>query len=142
MQWDNSPNAGFTRGTPWLTPPPSFKTHNVAAELKDPNSVLNFYRQLLALRRSNPALLDGDYIAINPDDPQVLSYVRRTANQSVLIVLNMSAAPQTVTVDLSSQGLASAKPHTLLSTMPSKGELDLAHFLLEPFAVYVGEVMK
>jgi alpha-glucosidase len=142
MQWDNSPNAGFTRGAPWLTPASSFKTHNVAAELKDPNSILNFYKQLLAVRRYNPALLDGDYISINPDDPQVLSYLRRTAGQAVLVVLNMSASPRTVTFDFSPQGLPSAKPHTLLSTMPSKGEPDLAHFSLEPFAVYLGEMVK
>jgi glycosidase len=140
MQWDDSPNAGFTRGTPWLPVAPSFKTHNVAAELKDPDSVLNFYKRLLTVRRNKPALLDGDYISINPDHPYVLSYLRRTGTQSVLVVLNMSATPQTVTFDFSQQGVASAKSHTLLSTMHSNEEPDLAHFSLEPFAVYIGEV--
>jgi alpha-glucosidase len=142
MQWDDSPNAGFTGGKPWLTVSPSFKTHNVTAELKDPNSVLNFYKQLLAARRGNSALLDGDYISIHPDDPHVLSYLRRTASQTVLVVLNFSADPQVVTFDFSAQGLASAKPHTLLSTMPTREEPNFTHFSLEPFAVYIGEVVK
>jgi alpha-glucosidase len=142
MQWDDGPSAGFTRGTPWLPVAPSFKTHNVAAELKDPHSILNFYKRLLALRRNNAALLDGDYVSMIPDDPHVLSYLRRTASQSVLVVLNMSGTHQTVTFDLSLQGLASAKSHTLLSTMHTNEEPDLAHFSLEPFAIYIGEVVQ
>jgi alpha-glucosidase len=140
MQWDDSPNSGFTRGTPWLTPPASFKTHNVATELKDPNSVLNFYKQLLAVRRKNPALLEGDYISINPEDPQILSYLRRATNQSVLVVLNMSATPRTVSFDFPQQGLASTKAHTLLSTMSPREDPELKHFSLEPFAVYIVEL--
>ncbi len=64
MQWNSDPNAGFTSGTPWNSIPETYKTYNVADELKDPNSILNWYKQLLALRRSNPALLDGDYFGV------------------------------------------------------------------------------
>jgi len=142
MQWNDAPNAGFTQGTPWLPIPPSYKSHNVAAELKDPNSVLNFYKQLLALRRHNAALLDGEYIPINKDDPNVLSYVRRTASQTVLVALNMCAAPQTVSFDLSPQGLASTKVHTLLSSTATTQEPDLTQLSLPPFAVYIGEIDK
>jgi len=53
MQWNNTPNAGFTTGIPWLPVPMTYQTHNVATEQKDPNSILNFYRQLLALRHTN-----------------------------------------------------------------------------------------
>src|SRR6202050_2037816 len=58
MQWDDSPNAGFSQTTPWLPVPASYKTHNVASELQDPNSILQFYRHLLALRHQEHALLD------------------------------------------------------------------------------------
>ena len=54
----------------------TYQTHNVASEKKDPNSILNFYKNLLALRHTNRALLDGDYIALNQDDPNVYSYLR------------------------------------------------------------------
>ena len=64
MQWNSEPHAGFTSGTPWNSIPETYKAYNVADELKDPNSILNWYKQLLALRRSNLALLDGDYFAL------------------------------------------------------------------------------
>jgi len=66
--------------------PPSYKTHNVAAEMKDPNSVLSFYRQLLTLRHKEPALLDGDYTSINEDDPNVLGYLRRYKDEAFLVL--------------------------------------------------------
>src|SRR3984893_11650402 len=77
MQWNDSANAGFSKTKPWLPVPPSYKTHNVAAEQKDSNSVLSFYRQLLALRHKERALLDGNYIPLNENDPHVLAYVRK-----------------------------------------------------------------
>src|SRR5438552_18928964 len=58
MQWNESQNAGFSKAKPWLPVPASYKAHNVASEMKDSNSVLSFYRQLLALRHKEPALLE------------------------------------------------------------------------------------
>ncbi|MGC1684468.1 MAG: alpha-glucosidase, partial [Candidatus Acidiferrales bacterium] len=77
MQWNHDANAGFTKGTPWLPVPPSYTTHNVADEMKDRNSILNFYKALLALRHTNPALLEGTYTALNVDDPDIISYLRQ-----------------------------------------------------------------
>ena len=91
MQWDNKPNAGFTTGIPWLPIPTSYRTHNVATEQKDPNSILVFYQNVLKLHRTNPELLEGDYVALNEDDPNVLSYLRRYKDKAVLVVLNMSS---------------------------------------------------
>src|SRR6202522_3902745 len=104
MQWNDSPNAGFSRATPWLPVPASYKTHNVASELDNPDSVLQFYRRLLALRHHEPALLDGDYVALNEDNSNVLSYLRRYKNETVLVVLNMSHSKQQISFDLSAQG--------------------------------------
>ena len=56
-------------GTPWLPVPPSYKTHNVASELKDPDSILKCYKHLLAIAAQDQALLDGDYVALNQDNP-------------------------------------------------------------------------
>jgi len=90
MQWESGPGAGFTRGTPWLTIPATATTHNVACERGDPGSVLSFYRQLLALRRSHPALRDGDRQPLAPDDPQVLAFLRRAGDRRLLVALNLS----------------------------------------------------
>src|SRR3984957_19085279 len=90
MQWNDSPNAGFTQGTPWLPVPPSYKTHNVATESADPNSILQFYRHLLALRHEDQALLEGDYVDLSPKNDAVLAYLRRSGDEAVLVLLNMS----------------------------------------------------
>jgi alpha-glucosidase len=141
MQWSNEPNAGFTSGTPWNVIPATYKTYNVADELKDPNSILNWYKQLLALRRSNPALLDGDYIGLNEKDPNVLSYVRKTATDAVIVVINMSAAPQTVSFKLSKQRLRVNSAKTLLTTQPSlRNNSSVGQISLEPFAVYIASL--
>ncbi len=137
MQWNESANAGFTQATPWLPVPPTYKTHNVADESRDPNSILDFYKQLLKLRHTNPALLDGSYTAVNEQDPNVLAYLRTYKDQSVLVALNMSNAPQKVNFDLSPNGFSSATP--LVATQASAS----GHIVsLEPFGVFVGQLTK
>jgi len=143
MQWTSDANAGFTQGTPWLPVPPSYKTHNVANEQQDPNSIIQFYRHLLALRHQNRALLDGDYVPLNENDPDVLSYLRRYKDQSVLVVLNMSSQARTIDLDLASKGINSKKAQTLLTTIGNEGkERTLPQMSLEPFSVYIGELSK
>ena len=141
MQWSSGPNGGFTTGKPWLPVPPSTATHNVATESKDPNSILEFYEHVLKLRHTNQALLDGDYVALNQDDPNVLSYLRRYKDQAVLVVLNMSGSERKASFDLTAQGFPSAKIGTLLSTDPSQ-QASLHDMTLQPFGVYIEEVSK
>ncbi len=100
-----------------------------------------FYKHLLGLRHKKRALLDGDYIALNQDDPNVLSFLRRYKNETILVVLNMSANPQKVSFDLTAQGLPAAKVSGLLSTA-SVEKISLSEMPLEPFAVYIAEVSK
>ena len=143
MQWNDSANAGFSPATPWLPVPDSYKTHNVASELKDPDSILNFYRHLLALRREDAPLRDGDYVPLNQSDSNVLSYLRRYKDEAVLVVLNMSGSDQKVSFDLASQGFSSGKAATLLTTLSAHPqESSLSGISLEPFAVYIGKVSK
>ena len=86
MQWDETSNAGFSTAKPWLPVPPTAKTHNVADESTDLDSVLNFYKKVLKLRHTNKALLDGSYTALNQNDQNVLSYLRVYKDQAVLVV--------------------------------------------------------
>ncbi|MGB7683959.1 MAG: alpha-glucosidase [Candidatus Acidiferrales bacterium] len=143
MQWNDSPNAGFTKGTPWLPVSPNYQTRNVAAELKDPNSILNFYKTLLAMRHTESALLDGDYTPLNEDDPNVVSYLRRYKDEAILVVINMSTSAQTVSFDLSTQGFGQAKATTLLTTLsaePPQGALRT--LAMEPLSVYIARLSK
>ncbi len=140
MQWSTEPNAGFTKGTPWLPVPPSYATHNVATESKDPNSVLSMYKKVLALRHTNEALLEGSYTALNENDANVMSYLRSYKGKAVLVALNMSASPHSASFDLSSQGFASANLKTLVATPESTATGSQVN--LEPFGVFVAEVEK
>ena len=138
MQWNTAPNAGFSKKGPWLPVPPSYRTHNVASESKDTNSVLSLYRKVLALRHTNEALLEGSYTALNEDDPNVMSYLRSYKGKGVLVALNMSAAPQKAIFHLSQQGFGRAMPRALIASPAAsvKGN----EVTLEPFGLLIAEV--
>jgi alpha-glucosidase len=143
MQWAPTANGGFSKTKPWLPVPASAQTHNVATELKTPDSVLNFYKKLLALRHHDAALLDGDYVALNESDPNVLSYLRRYKDEAVLVVLNMSAGQQKIAFDLSSQGFSATSASTLLTTLSSSpARATLSSVTMEPFSVFIGKISK
>jgi alpha-glucosidase len=140
MQWNDTANAGFSKVKPWLPVPPSYKTHNVASEQKDSNSILSFYRQLLSLRHTEPALLDGSYIPLNESDPNVLAFVRQYKDQAILVVLNMSAEEQKVRFDLSPLGFSSPKLTVLLTDFhkPLTGMTD--ELPMEPYSVFIAKI--
>jgi oligo-1,6-glucosidase/alpha-glucosidase len=92
MAWDSSPHGGFSTLEPWLPLHVDWPTRNVAAEESDPNSLLNLYRNLLRLRRENPALALGSYEAIAAEGP-VLAYRRRHDGTGFTIALNLSHTP-------------------------------------------------
>jgi alpha-glucosidase len=114
----------------------------VAREMKDANSVLSFYRQLLALRHKEPALLEGSYVALNESDPNVLTYVRRYEDDAILVVLNMSATEQKVRFDLSPLGFTAPKLSVLLTSFhkPLLGMMD--ELQMEPFSVFIAKIGK
>jgi len=88
MQWDTSENAGFTTGTPWLKVNKNYKEVNVAKEDKNPNSVLNYFRRMVKLRKENPVLIYGAYHLLKGDDPNIYAYTRTLDNEKVLVLLN------------------------------------------------------
>ena len=140
MQWSTAANAGFTQGTPWLPIPESARTHNVDAESKDPNSVFSFYKQVIHLRKVEPALREGSYIPLNDFDPNVISYLRSSKEGTVLIVLNFSATPQNPSFDLAKHGFASAKAKGLLQNAASAPDGALKGVHLEAYGVYIGRI--
>lgn len=144
MQWDSSKNAGFSRAEKtWLPLPPSAQQYNVATESRDPDSILNFYKRLLALRQRNAALRDGSYVQLNRDDPRVLSFLRKdlAGGPSILVALNMSAAPATVGFDLSPRGILNktARP-VLTAPLNLQGETHLDSITIPPFGVFIAAV--
>jgi alpha-glucosidase len=115
---------------------------NVEVEKKDPDSIYNFYKKLIALRRSNAALREGNYVTLNPDDPNVLSFLRKApSGETVIVALNMSGSAQTLKFDLKPQGIAgnSAKP-LLLAPQAGAKDMKLDNVTIPPFGVVVAEV--
>jgi len=90
MQWNREKNAGFTTGNPWLRVHPNFISRNVESQKDDPNSLLNFYQALIALRKSVPALREGMFLPLHHNPQKVLAYLRQTKEQTVLVALNFS----------------------------------------------------
>jgi alpha-glucosidase len=144
MQWDTSKNAGFsTSAKPWLPVPPGYMKRNVAVETKDPNSILNFYKQLIVLRRDQPALRDGSYQALNRQDADVLSYLRKNpqTGESVLVVLNMSNQAKTLAFDLKQEGISGSLAKPLLSNPPASAvAVPLNAVQVAPFGVFIAAV--
>lgn len=87
MQWDDSPAAGFTSDTPWITPPENYRTINVEAELRDPDSILTFYKRLIQLRKEEPVISEGEITFLFQEIPEVFAY-RRTLGERKLVVFN------------------------------------------------------
>lgn len=96
FQWSAANNAGFTNGTPWLKINPNYKTVNVAAEEKDPNSTLNYFRKLIALRKKELTLVYGKYTLLDESNPKVYAYTRELNGRKLLILLNFTKEIATV----------------------------------------------
>ncbi len=94
MQWDDSPNAGFSTGTPWIDVNPNYVEINAASQVDDPNSVFSFYRKLIELRHTMPIIVYGDYIPLLEDSPSIWAYERRMDGQVITVGCNWTSEEQ------------------------------------------------
>ena len=94
MQWDSSANAGFSRAKPWFSVNPNYTEINAEKEEADPQSILNFYRRCLRLRKGSETLLRGDYREYYPRHPHLYVYERRYGTERILIVCSFSKSGQ------------------------------------------------
>jgi alpha-glucosidase len=139
MQWDASTNAGFsTAAKTWLPVAPDYKTVNVKTEEAEPHSMFNWYKKLIALRRTNPALHSGDFTMLNPDDPNVLSYERASSNSKVVVACNFTAQQQKVS--LTGNPLGGTAQTLAASGGPQPATVNLKEISLPPFGSIVAEV--
>ena len=93
MQWEDAPQAGFTTGQPWIAVNPNYHDINVRKAQADPNSILCFYRELLALRQRESALLRGTFRLLLPEHPLLLAYERVFDRDRVIVCCNFSSSP-------------------------------------------------
>jgi len=144
MQWDASnAQAGFsTNSRTWLPVTANYRTVNVQSESADPGSLLNWHRRLIALRRSSAALRDGRTVMLDRANPHVLTYARVAPDgETILVSLNMSAQPQTISLRLAASGVHGSHLETLLaSPQPIAASAVDRPVTLAPFAAWVAAV--
>jgi oligo-1,6-glucosidase len=91
VQWDASPQAGFTRGTPWIAVNPDYPQVNAADQVGHAGSVYEHYRRLIELRRTDPVVTDGDFELLLPDHPAIWAFLRSGPEGELLVAANFSA---------------------------------------------------
>lgn len=97
FQWNDTKNAGFTTGTPWLKVNPDYPTVNVETEEKKKSSVLNYFKKVIDFRRENKNLIYGNYTLLDADNIQVFTYLREKEEDHFLVVLNFTPKKATTT---------------------------------------------
>lgn len=98
-QWNNSKNAGFTTGNPWIKVNDNHTYLNAEVQENDPNSNLNYFREMTKLRKSNLALVYGKYSLLDKENPDIYAYTRELDGKKLLILLNFSNKTATVNTD-------------------------------------------
>lgn len=94
VQWDSSAHAGFSQGTPWIEVAENYREINVEQALADKDSVFYTYQRLIRLRKELAVLTEGDYTDLLPEHPSVWTYQRKTAEQTLTVLVNLSAENQ------------------------------------------------
>ena len=90
MQWDDTENAGFTTGTPWLGVNPNYTEINARSQLQDENSVFHYYKKLIQLRKENSIFVEGDFTLLLPEDENIFAYVREYEGRKLLVAANFT----------------------------------------------------
>ncbi len=93
MQWDDSRNAGFTTGTPWIGINPNYKTINARAAVADKNSIFHYYQKLIALRKEEPIIVYGHYALLEPENESLYVYTRSLDEQKLLVICSFTKEP-------------------------------------------------
>ena len=131
MQWSEDTNAGFGSAEPWLPVDRSYRTRNVAAESADPDSLLNWYRRLLGLRREHQALREGSYRAIENAPRGVFAYLREFEDERLAVLLNFSAREKAVSLPRDTQSWS------LLLSTHDRTEPCVSHCTLAPYEALI-----
>jgi oligo-1,6-glucosidase len=133
FQWDTTQNAGFTTGTPWLKVNPNYKTLNAEAQEKDPNSVLNYFRKLVQLRKKESTLVYGKYTLLDRENPNVYAYTRELDGKKLLVLLNFTDKDSPYKI-----GISTAKSKIILDNYT--GTKKLKSNTLRPYEAIIMEL--
>jgi alpha-glucosidase len=140
MQWSNNAHAGFSPATvePWLPVNPNYAEGiTVHDQRKDPLSLWHFYKNLLQIRKTTPALIEGDYTPLHEKSRSYLAFLRKTTHQTVLVVLSFSKKRKVL--DFSTLPYRTAR---IIFSSSGQGKIDenLNNIHLDPFEIIIAEV--
>ena len=131
MQWTNEVNGGFTEGTPWFPVNPNYKTINVAQQSEDSDSVLNFYKRLIKLKKSDDIYTYGEFNLIDDVNENIFAYTRKLNNKTVLVAGNL-------TDHVASLNLPFEVEASQIKLHNYKNDLDITN--MKPFEAFVAEL--
>ncbi|MDO5793785.1 MAG: alpha-glucosidase [Turicibacter sp.] len=129
MQWSQEVNGGFTTGTPWLAVNPNYQTINVEAQEEDPDSILNFYKEMIALRKSEDIFVYGTYDLVFEDHKDIYAYTRTLGEKRVLILCNLTNKQTSINLD----EITVSTDQLLLSNIPVEEHESIQELTLKPF---------
>ena len=129
MQWNNSLNAGFTKSNPWINLNPNYKYINVKDQLKDPNSILNFYKNMIKIKKNSDCLIYGKYNLILEEDKNIFAYERVLNDDKFLIICNLKSKCSEYKYDQ----LTLKYENLILSNYNVDSHNDLNNFVLRPW---------
>ncbi|QUX19029.1 alpha-glucosidase [Staphylococcus haemolyticus] len=131
MQWNDSTNGGFTEGKPWFPVNPNYRDINVAHQLEDEHSVLNFYKKLIQLKKSHEIYTYGQFDLIDAENENVFAYTRQLEGKTVVVAGNLTDKQSSLTLpfDIDEDAI---KLHNYNSQLDSKS--------LKPFEAFVAEI--
>ena len=134
MQWNDSENAGFSSGIPWKSVNENYKEINVAAQEKDPNSVLNHFRKMVKLRKDNKVLVYGKYQLLQAEHPEIYSFTRTLKDKKMLVLLNFTDRDSSIEL---SQAKSISK--TLINNYDVFAH-DIGKITLKPYQAVIAEL--
>ncbi|MEK3975173.1 MULTISPECIES: alpha-glucosidase [unclassified Psychrobacillus] len=129
MQWDNSENAGFTSGTPWMNVNPNYSNINVQAQLKDENSIYHFFKNMIKLRKENEVFVYGSYDLLLENDPDVYIYKRCLNEKTAVVLCNF----RNKTVEVNLHELEQKDYHLMLSNYKETPDSLTEKVILKPY---------
>jgi oligo-1,6-glucosidase len=134
MQWDDSPNAGFTTGTPWIGVNPNSTEINVRDALADPDSVFHYYKKLIRLRKENPVVVLGRYDLLLEAHEEIYAFTRTHGSDRLLVILNFTANRPVFALPA---GIAYSGKDLVISNYEVEPAEDIALLTLRPYEALV-----
>ncbi|MEE1107596.1 MAG: alpha-glucosidase [Macrococcus canis] len=129
MQWNSEPNAGFTTGTPWIGVNPNYPQINVEAQEEDPDSILNFYKEMVTLRKSDDVFMYGTYDLVQENHPEIYAYTRTLGEKRVLILCNLKGKDTSINLE----NMSVSSDQLLLANIPVEEHESMTELNFKPF---------